>query len=836
MNIDSLDNFSTNLKNSLLSAINLAIQLGQDQVLPIHLLAGVYSQKGSLAFEVLKKEKVNKEKINPYLKKSFQGPRKAYPELSLLAKKIIEKASLISFEKEHNYVGTEHLLKAIIDSGDVNIQKIVVNSPQIDQQLQSIFNNTSRFPDLNSVFETGEDDIEDLLEKPISQMQARKPRKDEEETDVPALSFFCTDLTNQKTQIKIDPVIGRDSEIERAIHILSRRTKNNPVLIGEPGVGKTAIIEGLAKRIVEKKVPPSLLKKRIFRLDLALVVAGTMYRGEFEARFKQIIDELAEHPEIIIFIDEIHTIIGTGGAGSGGTMDAANILKPGLAKGEIRCIGATTNDEYKKHIESDSALERRFQPIIVDEPSEEEAVAVLKGLREYYEKYHHTKIEDSAVEAAVKFSTRYIQDKFLPDKAIDLIDEAAAKKKVNMKPDPLSLNLDMENEKLKTLQKQKITLVRQEKFEEAMRLKKKEVILKSKIRNLVEVQLKAPTELKDKITDQDIAEIIAKITNIPVAELVSEEKKQLLNLDKTLDKEVVGQKEATKTIADYIRRSRAGLTSQNRPLGSFIFLGPSGVGKTELAKALSRALFGDEKALIRLDMSEFSEGFQSSKMVGAPAGYVGYKDSNKLTDLVKRKPYSVVLFDEIEKAHPDIFNMLLQILDEGHLTDATGKKINFKNTIIIMTSNIGLKSFEESAKIGFDSEEVSKKDVKREEEIKAHVLKELKKGFKPEFLNRIDKTIVFKPLSIKDLVKIVDLQIKDLEDKLKEQNLELEITKAAKEKIAHDSFTPDQGARAIKRTIQEEIESPLAEQIISGRLKNKQKVQIGVSKDKIVIK
>ncbi|MFH1537163.1 MAG: ATP-dependent Clp protease ATP-binding subunit, partial [Patescibacteria group bacterium] len=542
MNLESLDKFSTNLKNTLLRASNLALRYGNEEVRPIHLLASLFEQKGSLGSEVLAKEKIDRKNIDPLLVKNNLVNQKKLPLMSAKTKQVIEKAAVFAFEAQHNYIGTEHLLMAILLVEDEQIKKILPHPERLVKHLESIFKNTSRFPDIASFF-NDEDMGDEMIEMPMAGVK-QKQRGPGIENDIPALSFFCTDLTNPKIQIKIDPVIGRDDEIERTIHILCRRTKNNPVLIGEPGVGKTAISEGLAKKIVEKKVPPALQDKKILRLDLSLVVAGTMYRGEFEARFKQIIDELARHPEIIIFIDEIHTIIGTGGTGSGATMDAANILKPGLAKGEIRCIGATTSDEYKKHIESDPALERRFQAILVEESSAIESIQILKGLRGNYEKYHQTKIEDSAIEAAVNFSEKYIQDKCLPDKAIDLIDEAAAKKKVNFKPDPLTINLNNLKKKLDTIQKQKIQLVRQEKFEEAISLKKKEAIIKTKINNLSKAQLQGPPVLKDKITHEDVAEIISKITGVPTHELVAEEKKQLLNLETTLNRDVIGQKEA----------------------------------------------------------------------------------------------------------------------------------------------------------------------------------------------------------------------------------------------------------------------------------------------------
>ena len=818
MPLDILSKFTNNLKKSLSLAINLSWKYQNPEVSPLHLFIGLFEQKGSLASEILRKANINIEALKKHLLINHHPAITPFPQLSANATKAIERAALLSFNNQHLYIGTEHLLLAILQNPDDTLKKTLtacqINVEPLIKELLNILKSTARFPDIAAIF---------------GETEKKQEEKNKDKNATPALSFFCTNLTEKKVQTKIDPVIGRHKEIDRLIHILSRRNKNNPVLVGEAGVGKTAIVEGLAKRILEKNVPDILFDKKIYRLDLGLVVAGTMYRGEFENRFKQIIDELTNNPNIILFIDEIHTIIGAGGGGQTNTMDAANILKPGLAKGDLRCIGATTLQEYQKHIESDAALERRFQPILVEEPSFLDAVEVIKGIKVNYEKYHYIKITDDAVIAAVKLSDRYIQEKFLPDKAIDLIDEAAAKTKLEKPQDPVYLTLNNLENKLKEINRQKYTMVRQEKFEEALKLKEKENEISAKIQRLQEQQSKQPTKFVGQITEKDIAEVVSKITGVPLQDLLSQEKNQLINLHHILDKKIIGQNNATKTVADFIRRSRAGLTSQNRPTGSFIFLGPSGVGKTELAKVLAQTLFGNEKSLIRIDMSEFSEKFNISKLIGAPAGYIGYKDGAKLTDQVKRKPYSVILFDEIEKAHPDVFNLLLQILEDGHLTDATGRKVNFKNTIIIMTSNIGLKEFEQQAKIGFNFDK--NKTKINYEEIKEHVLKQLKNNFRPEFLNRIDKTVVFNPLNLEDLTSIVSLEISDLAKRLKEKNIKLETSAAALKFIATESFSPEQGARAIRKSVQELIESTLAEKILAGTYHAKQTVKIGMNKN-----
>ncbi len=832
MALDILNKFTTNLKHTLVRAINSSIQLKHPKVLPLHLLISLSKQNGSIANEIIHKYKLHPELLEKYLH-SIQWPQGersfALPQLSAEAVQVLEHAAVVAFEHQHKYIGTEHLLLSIIEMPDRQLQKVFkannVSSDNIRKQVVNVLKSTSRFPDLGSIFTDESEDSEEVI-------TTEKPDFDKEPTsNTPALDFFSTNLTDTKIQKDIDPVIGREEEVERLIHILSRRTKNNPILLGEPGVGKTAIAEGLAKRIITGKVPDVLLHKKIFRLDLGLVVAGTMYRGEFEARFKQITDELKENKDIILFIDEIHTLIGAGGTG-GNAMDAANILKPGLARGEIRCIGATTLQEYRKHIESDSALERRFQPIHVEEPSIEDAIEILKGIRKNYEQFHRVNISDHAIEEAVKLSVRYNQDKFLPDKAIDLIDEAAARHRVRKSTNPLEQSMFDLEKKLRVIQSQKLTLVRDEKFEEAIDLKKKEREIKGQLESLTKQVSKMHQKHLGTISAEDVAAVVARMTKIPIEELIDSEKKRLVNLQEALDANVIGQPEATKAVADVVRRSRAGLNVENRPTGSFIFLGPSGVGKTELAKTLARTVFGSEDNIIRIDMSEFSEGFTTSKLIGAPAGYVGYKEGAKLTDQVKHRPYSIVLFDEIEKAHRDVFNLLLQILDEGHLTDSTGKKINFKNTIIIMTSNVGLKQFRDQAKLGFAHDD-TRDSAPDYETVKDDVLKELREQFRPEFLNRIDKLVVFKPLLEDDILAIVDLRLQDLYERAKERGITLNATKALKKHIAKIGYTPDEGARALQRAIQDAIENPLAEKILSDEFLTGDKISIGYKNKEI---
>jgi len=828
-----LNKFTTHLKNALKKAKELGISLKHKEVNPEHLVYGLILQKGSIAAEILIQmgltaERIRNSVVNKNKSDAVTSADPATTKISLSphTKKIIEKAALIAHKSRHKYVGTEHLLYNLVQTNTPSLVNLWennrVNLNKLKSHLETVMRSTSKFPDLTQIFEQAK--------------ELDKEDKTKDGSQTPALDFFTTNLTEEKLQQSIDPVIGRKNEIERLIHILSRRTKNNPVLIGEPGVGKTAIVEGLAKKIISGDVPEILLNKKILKLDLSLVVAGTIYRGEFESRFKQILDEIKKDPNIILFIDELHTIIGTGSAA--GSMDAANILKPALAKGDIRTIGATTLDEYRKYIESDAALERRFQPIIIEEASPEETKEVLKGIKENYEKYHLVHIEDDAIESAVCLSQRYLQDKFLPDKAIDLIDEAASKIKITHQGDGTPKEIHQTEKEIERLKQIKNELVNKENFERAVKIKGQENALFERLGVLRQKQTQAAKKYIGKITKKDIAEVISRITSIPLKDLVMGEKERLLNLEKILAKKIIGQNETLKIIADFIRRSRVGLADPNRPTASFIFLGPSGVGKTETAKVLAKTVFEDEHALIRIDMSEFAEGFNISKLIGAPAGYVGYKEGSKLTEPVRRKPYSVVLFDEIEKAHPEVFNLLLQILEDGHLTDATGRKVNFKNTIVIMTSNIGLQNLNQGASMGFEAltKEDKKAAVKRYEQIKVQVLKDLEKKFKPELLNRIDKIIVFKPLDRDSISKIVNLEIKELEKKLNEQNLKLQIEKKAVNLIAKKSYQPDQGARAVRKHVQEMIENKIAQALLTNKFDPDDTVKVTTKNNAIVLK
>jgi len=830
-----LNKFTTHLKNALKQAQNLSTTLGHELVNLEHLAYGLILQKGSIAAETLTNLGLTAERIRNHImqKNKVTIPanlsdkdKQAKISLSPPTKRAIEKAALTAHQNNHKYIGTEHLLFGLIKTKTDSMVELWennrINLNKLENHLLTVMKSTSRFPDLTQIYEQA---------KEIDQIDKKK-----DESKTSALNFFTTNLTDESLQKSIDPVIGRKNEIERLIHIIARRTKNNPVLIGEPGVGKTAIVEGLAKKIIAGEVPDALLNKKIFKLDLSLVIAGTMYRGEFEGRFKQILDEIQKDPNIILFIDELHTIVGTGSAA--GSMDAANILKPALAKGQIRCIGATTLDEYRKHIESDAALERRFQPIIVEEASEGETNEVLKGIKENYEKYHRVHITDEATESAVSLSKRYLQDKFLPDKAIDLIDEAASKLKISQKGDSVLREITKTEQEIEKIKQQKHQAVNDEDFEKAQKNKALETTLLTRLSALREKQAQSAKKFIGKITKEDVAGVISQITKIPIQNLVVGEKERLLNLENILKQKIIGQDEALKNLANFIRRSRVGLANPNRPIGSFIFLGPSGVGKTETAKVLAKTVFENENALIRIDMSEFAESFNISKLIGAPAGYVGYKEGSKLTEPVRRKPYSVVLFDEIEKAHPETFNLLLQVLEDGHLTDASGKQVNFKNTIIVMTSNVGLQNLNRGASIGFEAqtEEDKKQAEEKYKQIKKEVLKELENKFRPEFLNRIDKIIVYHPLSREDIEKIVTLEIKELENKLSEQEIKLSMDKKVLSKIAELSYKPDQGARAVRRNVQEIIENKIAESLLEDKFKSGSTIKIKLKGDEIVFK
>jgi len=831
-----LEKLSTHSKDALKKAIDCALSLGHKTITPQHVLYGLSIQKGSIASQILTKAKIKSQDIQNTLNKN-QPSTQTITQIFLAenTKKLLEKAFLIANLNQHNYVGTEHLLASILTLKDDQIKNLFsskeVNIWDIQNQVDSIMNSTSKFPNLSNILEDFDNSSKNYpgydMPTPGIDTTLNTPNLNQKS----ALETFATKLTDEKIQQKIDPVIGREIEIERLIQILSRRNKNNPLLLGDPGVGKTAIVEGLTKKIIEGDVPDILADFKIYSLDLSMVVAGTSFRGEFENRIKQIISEVKNDPKIILFIDEIHNIIGAGSAT--GSMDAANILKPALARGEIRLIGATTLQDYKKHIQNDPALERRFQPIMVEEPSIEKTIKILDGIKTNYEIYHQVKIKNNAITAAAGLSSRYITDRFLPDKAIDLIDEAASKAKIKFFENPANKNVKELKNLIKNIEKEKQQAVTNEQFSSALRLKAKEeeILLNlKKIKN----QGKTANQTLPEITQKEIAEIISKTTNIPLSELIVKEKTKLLNLEKKLGKKIIDQPEALNSIAKLVRRSRTGISDSSRPIGSFIFLGPSGVGKTELAKTLAETVFGSPKSLIKIDMSEFAESFNMSKLIGAPAGYVGYKEESKLTDSVKRRPYSVVLFDEIEKAHNQIFNLLLQILEDGHITDASGKIINFKNTIIIMTSNLGSSHFNQQTTLGFDENKLKSKLEKNLENIKIDVLKKLKDKFPPEFLSRVDKTVVFKPLNNQALIKISKLQLEELKSRLNSQGLTLKFDNKLPALIAKLSYNPQSGAREIRKNIQELIENKIAEKILASK-KNIKTINIKIKNNKITI-
>lgn len=861
-----LERLSTRAKNALIAAQLISEQLKHDHIGTEHLLFGIISEKSSFAAEVLLKNQINLPVIKEELGKVNQNhiTDNWKPILSENIKQSIEKAAVIASRYQYQFIGTEHFLYGILDlqsnRAKVILSKLGVDVSELKQNLISVFENVSKFPNMiedgvppslfNGSFGGPGSPPPGAGQAPMGNQRPDFNFQDERlGTKAPIIDYFTTDLTKKAAAGKIDPVIGRKREIERMVSILNRRTKNNPVLIGEPGVGKTAIVEGLALAIVKREVPDSLLDKKILALDLALIVAGSMFRGEFESRLKQIIDEIRDNPKVIVFIDELHTVVGAGA--TTGSLDAANILKPALARGELRAIGATTLAEYKKHIEHDAALERRFQPIIVDEPTHEEAIEILRGLRPSYESHHKVIITDEAIAAAVELSARYIQDRFLPDKAVDLVDETAAYlKTINANSKTLRAIKKLEHE-LAILEEEKTKAVLTQDFTTADHLRIQGDKLHKQITDLYKA---GGPEAKERIeiTPEHIARTVSTMTKIPLNKLIKTEVVKLNNLEKILEGKIIGQKEAVDTISKSIRRSRAGVTSPKRPLGSFIFLGPTGVGKTETAKVLAREVFEDENALITVDMSEFMERHNVARLIGAPAGYIGYEEGGRLTEAVRRKPYSVILFDEMEKAHPDVFNILLQILEEGQLTDAQGKKVNFRNTIIIMTSNLGMGDLtQQAARIGFadyevdqakantkqkaEAEKEKQKSEKEYEVIKDRVMLSLKDRYRPEFLNRIDKVLVFKPLGYEEIEKIVGLQLQDLATHLKSQKINLEISPAAIKFIAKKSFDPTQGARLVRRNIQEMVEDQIAELVIADKVKEGISLKMKVKDSKLNI-
>jgi ATP-dependent Clp protease ATP-binding subunit ClpC len=721
------------------------------------------------------------------------------------AKKVIELSVDESRKLGHSYIGTEHLLLALIREGEGVAARVLNNS--------GVSLNKAR---------------QQVLQLLGSNDHVQSNGSSNPAASTPTLDSLARDLTQIAREGSLDPVIGRSKEITRVIEVLSRRTKNNPVLIGEPGVGKTAIAEGLAQQIVQNEVPEILRDKRVMTLDMGTVVAGTKYRGEFEDRLKKVMDEIRQAGNVILFIDELHTLIGAGGAE--GAIDASNILKPSLARGELQCIGATTLDEYRKYIEKDAALERRFQPIQVDEPSVEESILIIKGLRDRYEAHHRVKITDEAIIAAAKMSDRYISDRFLPDKAIDLIDEAGSKVRLRSYTTPPNLKeLEL---RLEAIRSEKNAAVQSQEFEKAASFRDTEQKLKEELDSTKKSWKEEQGKAESEVTVEDIAAVVSMWTGIPVSKLAQTESQKLLNLEDTLHKRVIGQAEAVTAISRAVRRARAGLKDPKRPIGSFIFLGPTGVGKTELARALAESMFGDEDAMIRVDMSEYMERHSTSRLVGSPPGYVGHEEGGQLTEKVRRKPYSVILLDEIEKAHPDVFNILLQVLEDGRLTDSKGRTVDFRNTVVIMTSNVGAEALKKNKYVGFnlqDGEQLYK-------DMKGRMLEELKKAFRPEFLNRVDEMIVFHSLEKEHLKEIVTLMTATLTKRLKEQEIELELTEAAQEKIAKEGYDPEYGARPLRRALQKHVEDRLSEELLKGTVLTGNNIVFDVENDEFVIR
>ncbi len=776
-----------------------------------HILYGLVKEGEGLASKILSSQGLTAEYVEEEILKidGVMNTVETEAELTPRAKRIIENSAKESKRMGQNYVGTEHILLSLMREIDSVAVRILIDADIDPQRI---------FADLLRILS------EDSPINPYTDSEAQ----DGGAQNTPTLNQYGKDLTALAKEGKLDPVIGRDEEIQRITEILSRRTKNNPVLIGEPGVGKTAVVEGLAQMIVASKVPEILKNKRVVSLDMSSMIAGAKYRGDFEERLKKSLQEITKSQNVILFIDEMHTIVGAGAAE--GAMDAANILKPLLSRGEVQIIGATTLNEYRKYIEKDSALERRFQSVLVDEPSLEDTVKILKGLKDKYEAHHKVKITDEAIEEAVKLSKRYINDRFLPDKAIDLIDEACSKiklKTVTMPESITKLEKDLER-----LSSEKEEAIISQAFEKAAKLRDEEKELKKKLEDSKKKWEKDSTSKEASVTAKEICAVVSSWTKIPVSKLTETESEKLKDLDKNLKLRVIGQDEAVESLARAIKRARVGLKDERRPIGSFMFLGPTGVGKTELTKALAESLFGDENAMIRLDMSEYMEPHSVSKLIGSPPGYVGYDDGGQLTEQVRRKPYSIVLFDEIEKAHPDVFNMLLQILEDGRLTDSNGRTVSFRNTVIIMTSNAGARNIVEHKTIGFITKEDSVKDY---ENTKTEVMSELKKIFRPEFLNRLDEIIVFKKLETESIEKITRLMLNDFEKLAKERNIKVDITDEVVKYISKVGFDDTYGARPLRRAIQSKVEDKFAEAILDKKIKDGDKVKILLKDNEIVI-
>jgi ATP-dependent Clp protease ATP-binding subunit ClpC len=816
-----MERFTQRARRVLSLAHQEAEQMHHNTIGTEHLLLGLMQEEGGVAGRVLRDLGLETDRVREVVERLSESEPYAGGKIELTAdtQQVLEYAIDEARRLNHHYIGTEHLLLGLVraeQSTAMNVlRRLGVTAEQVRRQTRRVLQESSSSTGPESVAQGA------------SQQRASQAKEKENRAKTPLVDQLAVDLTTLAEEGKLDPVIGRQMEIERVIQILARRTKNNPALIGEPGVGKTAIVEGLAQRIIEGDVPAPLLDKRVLQLDVGSLVAGTMYRGQFEERLKRVIDEL-KASGAILFIDELHMLVGAGSAGS--SVDAANILKPALSRGELQVIGATTLEEYRKHIESDAALERRFQPIVVNEPTVDETIAILRGIRPAYEEHHRLTISDEALEAAAKLSSRYVTERFLPDKAIDLIDESSSRVRMYKSPGAKSVKELMRE--LREVRQNRNLAVEDGRNDDAQTLLDRENDIENQIEKLRSGWDRSNSPV---VSADDIAEVVSMWTGVPVMQIAQEESQRLLQMEDELRKSIIGQGEAIEAISKAVRRARAGLKDPNRPIGSFIFLGPTGVGKTELTKALARFLFGSEEALIQLDMSEFMERHTVSRLVGAPPGYVGYEEAGQLTEAIRRRPYSIVVFDEIEKAHPEAHNMLLQIMEEGHLSDAKGHKVDFRNAIIVMTSNIGADMIKRQSNFGFTLErDEAVEEQEAYEDMRKKLLDSLKRVFRPEFINRLDAVIVFRALTRENIQKIVSLEVRKVADRLKDHAITLEATPAALDSLATEGYDPDMGARPLRRVIQQKVEDPLSDALLSGQFADGETIEIDVDADQQV--